>query len=65
MCYGMGCKRMWFCKFVIKDFFGEFLGFFFFYKRNILVFMIIGILFIVYYKSYICILWCLNFGELI
>lgn len=32
MCYGMGCKRMWFCKFVIKDFFGDFFVFFFFIK---------------------------------
>lgn len=58
-CYGMGCKRMQFRKFAIKDFFGDFLGFFF-YKRNIQVLMTICILLIAYDKSY-----TLNSGELI
>lgn len=32
-CYGMGCKRMRFRKFAIKDFFGDFLVGFFLQKE--------------------------------
>lgn len=58
MCYGMGCKRMWFCKFVIKDFFGDFFVFFFFIKGIykylwLLVYCLLCIIKVIFYGVWI------------